>query len=468
MAGRKRKPYQTTWRETIPGLAHDVDGRWRIVTGPHAGKKWHQSDERRAVEKAKVLLGLDRAALTAVSALAGTVFEDLPQSLDDIPYNSPLANRMIDLLSTGNRMNEIFRDDATEPSLPARRIKLDVPDAVLYPWLREQITDNAVDFFNRVGLPEWASRAMFAPTPQKAITIQRIIDNYQEKSRTDSYRKNRVKNVLKFLMKTTGAKLLSELNDKTLLKFKEKVEKSKTLKTGDSRTALYGTIKAAIAFGMKCGLDKVQLRATLDACNVLWTTLKPSQVQPKPISRADYHTLLAAAEGTQWLPWVVLSLNLCMSMNEVCGLKWDSFDFDGQTFCEIRGKNQDKRIPRAATLWPQAVKVLEDVKRKMKAENRKSPYVFISKYGNRYNRNTRINDFRDFATDAKLAHITFSMIRDGAYTAAERDKDGKTVARVLAGHRAEGYKDNYVLRDPECVRPACDAVYRAYIAPISK
>jgi len=29
MAGRKQKPYETSWREIIPGLNRQVDGRWR-------------------------------------------------------------------------------------------------------------------------------------------------------------------------------------------------------------------------------------------------------------------------------------------------------------------------------------------------------------------------------------------------------------------------------------------------------
>ena len=29
-AGRKQKPYQTSWGEIVPGLNKQVDGRWRL------------------------------------------------------------------------------------------------------------------------------------------------------------------------------------------------------------------------------------------------------------------------------------------------------------------------------------------------------------------------------------------------------------------------------------------------------
>lgn len=202
-------------------------------------------------------------------------------------------------------------------------------------------------------------------------------------------------------------------------------------------------------------MDPVQIRTALDRCKVLWTAKKESPVSPHPISRADFHKLLNASKGRCWYTHVILGLNLCMTLGELVKLKWDSFDFSASTFATIRNKTQDSRIPRAAVLWDESMAALEQIKRK-------GPYVFTSSHGTRFNRNTLVNHFRRFATKAGLPHITFSHIRDGAYTAAMRAAGCEKVGRVLAGHSAEGYEDHYVLRDPECVRPACDAVYLAY------
>lgn len=144
-----------------------------------------------------------------------------------------------------------------------------------------------------------------------------------------------------------------------------------------------------------------------------------------------------------------------MHIEEVCGLLWDDFNVEAGTYAAIRGKTRRKRIPRAAVLWPQTLEALKKLPRK-------GQYVFVSTHGTRYNKNTRVNDFRDLRKGAGLGDdVTFDSIRDGAYTAAVRGAEEKW-ARVLAGHRSPGLQDNYVLRNPEAVRPACDAVYKAY------
>src|SRR5882672_3192170 len=47
-AGRKQKPFQTSWGDIIPGLARGNDHRWRIVA---TGERFRESDERRAVAR---------------------------------------------------------------------------------------------------------------------------------------------------------------------------------------------------------------------------------------------------------------------------------------------------------------------------------------------------------------------------------------------------------------------------------
>jgi hypothetical protein len=51
---------------------------------------------------------------------------------------------------------------------------------------------------------------------------------------------------------------------------------------------------------------------------------------------------------------------------------------------------------------------------------------------------------------------TFAQIRDAAFTAACRVSLDQ--ARVLAGHRMPGAVDHYVLRQPQFVRKACEAI----------
>jgi len=146
-----------------------------------------------------------------------------------------------------------------------------------------------------------------------------------------------------------------------------------------------------------------------------------------------------------------------MHLDEVTKVKWAEIDLSKGTYAAIRGKTADQRIPRAATLWPETVAAIT-------ALERKGPvWVFTSKYGTRYNRNTRGNDFAELRAKAGLpSEVKWDDIRDGAYGAAAAGTPDERWARVLAGHKAAGLLDSYVLRNPEKARPACDAVHAVY------
>lgn len=154
---------------------------------------------------------------------------------------------------------------------------------------------------------------------------------------------------------------------------------------------------------------------------------------------------------------LLLALNAALYMEDLCDLKWESIDLSAKTFVSRRKKRG--RCLRVAVLWDETVEALRALKRRGE-----SPYVFTSLHGTRYNKNTKINDFKDFREKVGVKDVTFSHIRDGAYTAAcEAPSVDDRYARLLAGHKAHGLKDKYVLRHPQIVRPATDAVYATYM-----
>lgn len=116
-------------------------------------------------------------------------------------------------------------------------------------------------------------------------------------------------------------------------------------------------------------------------------------------------------------------------------------------------------FPRAAMLWPETIKAL-------KALPRKGPYVFTSPHGTRYQSSrARANAFDDLRTRAGVPKdVCFSMLRDGAYTAASNGTKDARLAKVLAGH-SSGMDDKYVLRNPDCTASVCQAVHDVYFAP---
>jgi hypothetical protein len=107
-------------------------------------------------------------------------------------------------------------------------------------------------------------------------------------------------------------------------------------------------------------------------------------------------------------------------------------------------------------LWPETIEALRAIKRK-------GEYVFVSNRGTKYNRNSRTNLFGKLRDKVRLDKAKdFEWIRDGAYTAACAGTLDNRQARVYAGHKAEGWEDNYVLRNPQLASVPCQAVYKAY------
>ena len=77
-----------------------------------------------------------------------------------------------------------------------------------------------------------------------------------------------------------------------------------------------------------------------------------------------------AGNGT-WRAWLLLGLNLCMTVEDLCELRWPDFDMAKGTYAALRVKTRRARIPRAGVLWPETMAALQ-------ALPRKSEYVFTS------------------------------------------------------------------------------------------
>jgi integrase len=330
-----------------------------------------------------------------------------------------------------------------------------VTEPAFWAKVRQELIARPDHVARMVGIPEVANLRQL-PMPTEAIKLADLIDVYRKQNPSTDKSKREAIATLNRLIEETGAKLLDDLTQDKLLSFRQSIEGSGTLKSAATRKAYYGRIKTIISFGLKVGLDQRQITAALARCAVLWTAEPMPAPDPRPISPEVFNQLLKFAGAGPWRAWLLLGLNLCMYMEELCGLRWEEFDLAKRTYASIRTKTRRHRIPRAAVLWKETVAELNKLRRR-------GPYVFTSSHGTRFNRNTKINDFRDFCDAAGMSkQITFSCIRDGAYTSACRARVDDKWARVLAGHKAAGLQDNYVLRHPEIAAPACAAVYKDY------
>lgn len=419
--GRHSIPHRTAWGEEVLGL-YRIPGsrhRWRIVA---TGQRFTEVDERRAVQR----------------------FRDWQAQHHPTNVNVPtkIADKLV-LDPASGLVTTIIQRTLTQGK-------------DFWPWLRKLLVDQPEYVARMTGLPEVAG-LRHLNIPGEPLKLSALLDAYTIHNSAKPATKAATRRTWEHFVNQTAAVTLDDLTIERLLAYRATTEADPL--SPRTRKFYYSKIKTVLAFGLKVGMDTGQIRRALDRCKVLWTAERTPAPKPAPISREDFHALLKATETRPWQvwrPWLLLGLNLCMHIGEVCELTWDELNLDAGTYCSIRKKTEAHRIPRAATLWPETLEALAVVRHK-------SPYVFTSQHGTKYGRSRRCNTFADFRKAAGVGDdVTFDCLRDGAYTAAMHGAPDERWARLLAGHRSPGLQDSYVLRNPEIVRPACDAVYKVY------
>jgi integrase len=425
--GRPQKPYQTSWGEVVPGLTKDTNGRWRIVT---TGERFRELDERLAVLRFRRSLP------------NGTLFIPVARS-EDISDNADAGDALNDQIE---ELHHIEHDDGSD------EIGHVIDAAAGWNWFRQQLIERPEYVAKQTGIPQIASLHLMG-VPKPSITLKELLRVYKATSDATEKSKKEASAPFKRLIAFTGATTLNDLTTERLAAFREHVMTKCGLRSSGTIAAYFSRIRYIVRFAFKHGLDSQQLSAALDRMKVLYPPPCNTRPDPKPISRADFNTLLCAADGT-WRAILLISLNACLYMEEVCRLRWEELNLDAKTFVSHRLKRG--HVVRVAVLWDETVEALRALPRRGQ-----SPYVFTSPHGTRYNKNTKINDFKDFRERFGVPNVTFSHIRDGAYTVACQFAEEK-FSRILAGHKFAGLTDNYVKRNPSFVKPACDAVYRHY------
>jgi integrase len=429
---RQQRPHKCSWNDKlIPGLYRCPDGRWRI----NATKvKFTEPDERKAVAH---FLSLQPPEPTMGLTIAETAVEDIGESI----------------AKAGKREFVIVATRSAREKVKVQRV---VTTTEFWTQVREELTlrlDNAAKMTGITGL----LRLKYNEIPAPAIKVSEIIKTYQEQNPSTPRAKTRCVAIFNRLIDFTGAKVLDDLTQDRLTDFRKSIEQSKKIESAGTKVWMYGQIKAILSFGLKCGLDQQQIRAALDRCKVLWTPDALPPVCPKPISVEHFHKLLTAAGDGHWRAWLLMGLNAALYLEELCSLRWADVDLHRGVYMTIRNKTKRERVPRAATLWPETIAALRSLK--------KGPeYVFTSPHGTRYaSSNARANAFADLRKRSGVPDtVSFAALKDAAYGIACQSAPDERLARVLAGHRAPGLQDNYVLRHPEIVRPVCDAVRLAY------
>src|SRR5258706_12377613 len=305
---RPQRPHKCTWDgRLVQGLYKCADGRWRINA---TGQKFTEPDERRAVQR------FDAFAVQRAEKITLTV------EVEDVPAAGPVLHRMA---------RQKLR------IIPPRHIgdKVTVGHEVsaeeIWPWLREQLIHKPEYVAKMTGIPELLG-LRHLPLPKNPIKIASRIEVYQRENTPTDKSKREAIAVFNRLIQYADAKTLDDLTQDKLLSFRQMIEGSGALQSAGTRAGYYGRIKTIISFGLKVGMDQVQLRAALDRCKVLWTAEAMPAVNPQPISKENFHKLLKAAGETTWRAWLLLGLNLCMTAEDLCELRWDDFNLAKGTY----------------------------------------------------------------------------------------------------------------------------------------
>lgn len=440
--GRPTKPYRTSWGEEIHGLYKSLTrpGQWRVIA---TGERFTSHDEKVAVhlfrQKMKdhentvtFPLGTPTKQVTGDDILAEMAGEAI--GLDP----AFIAKREATDTIEGPNGEEIYVQKINE--------------AKMWAWFREQLLTRPEYIAKLTGLPELAGWR-YMPIPKAAIKLQTLADTYDAHSPSNWRTKGQVKAAMKRLQKLTGAETVNDLDTQTLIDFRQKVNAALE-PTGASQ--IFSKIKAALAFGIKYGLDSAQLSAALTRLKTLYAPPSTSTAKPQPISPADFNKLLDAS-NTEWRAILLLSLNMALYLEDVCTLRWEDFDLQAGTYT---GKRNKTSVIRVGILWPETMEAMKALPRKGK-----SPLLFTSQTGLRFNTSSKYDTYASLRKQVSV-ESPFSSIRDAAYTAAAASCDEKT-AKLFAAHRFGGLMDSYVQRKPALVKPASDAVHAAY-APFPK
>lgn len=432
--GRPAIAYRASWDEDYVGL-YKMPGarnRWRItLKGPHKGHQFTQADERLAVTEFLRLTAKNRPMVTL-----------------------PVATLPIDTSLEDNNAPSTQAEEALAASMdadltPEGNIAFiqRVEEQAIWDWCRRQILADPITAAHKLGLPQIADLPNM-PAPASTITLDDIVATYTAKSESTRNTIGHVRAAIKRLKLGTGANALQDLTTAKLMAFREAT--CKTLAPSGA-AALFGKIKSALAFAAKKGADSPQVIAALSRMKVLSAPRSTSKSEPKPITPADFRKILAVS-NPQWRATLLLGLNMAMYIEDLCTLKWADFDLEAGTFVGRRAKTQ---VIRVGVLWPETLEAIKAL-----TKQGKSPWVFTSTHGTRFNGQRRYNDYKELRERAGV-DSPFSALRDAAYTIACRSCEDR-ISRVFAGHRMTGLMDSYIARNPEWVKPASDAVRAAF------
>jgi integrase len=417
--GRKRRHHDASWGETIVGLSHQPDGRWRVIGTPI---RFTEPDERKAVARFRALERGDDEPTVHLELEAANV--------------APVLSLKPTTGTDG------------KPTHRTGKVIAAATEQELFAWFAEQIRIRPKQVAAMTGIEEigYLSRLV---KPEPLPTFAYLETLWSEKFSKSAEQRRKVLACWREFVKTTGIKGLEEITAPVVVAYRDAEYAKGT--SGKSQQNTFTRIRRFLSFAMSRAVAVEELSRCLAVLALLTPNKTTRSLNPKPIALAAFQALLAKADDED-RAMLLLMLNCAMYCAEVVRLKWE--DFEGDTLVSHRQKSGE--CVRVAVLWKETLDALAKLPRKR-------DWLFLSYAGSPLGTKGAEKRFRKLRRAADLKGVTSSQLRDGALTAAAKAKVDERTCKLLAGH-SSGISDHYVKRDPSMVAPACDAVRAAYFA----
>jgi integrase len=319
----------------------------------------------------------------------------------------------------------------------------------LWQWVTSKIKETPKLIAAKTGIEEIGYLSNLSkPTD---ITIEEIIKCYEENTAVTKSVKALAVAATKTLFKEVNASTLGSLNIPAIQEYR-----AKTVKKYSAATCAqyFARPKQVISFCKKLGLDAKIINEALGKLATLYPPANKQTLEPKPITPVEFWKIYNVANDF-WKALMLMALNSCMYKSEALATKWDEISQDTESYGYFVTNRAKTNVPRCSILWVQTLEAFDKLPHK-------PVYVFTSKHGSKFNAKSLWKSWDKLTKAADCDDVTFNQIRDAAYTAAIEGAKDMQAATVLAGHRFDGQKDNYVKRNPQLVKSAVDAIFRAF------
>lgn len=427
--GRPVGFHRTSWGDRIDGLTRLADGRWK-VSGPKP-MKFTEPDERLAVARFhEIQAKLNGNTKTLITVGSFRDAEDAGKAMVQATRTAVVAR----IPRSGGPIKVQRSFDTTE----------------VWAWLREQIIMRPKWVAERVGI-EQIGYLQDLKEPKPSPTLKEVGRAYFDRTDLSDKEITKCRATWEDFCRGTKAATLKDLEPEAVAEWGQKVKAEKlAAKTVYHR---FNRVKTVLNHFRTTGRAIDDVRHALDCCAVLKAP-ETTSLDPHPIGRDDFASLLTAAEGDE-KTMLLVGLNLCFYPIDIARLKWADIDLARGVYHAKRGKT---KVARCGVLWPRTIEALKKLPR-----SDTDDYVFHKDNGHPHTDTTVRKWFWDLRERAKVAkEVQFADIRDGSFTEAVAGEGVEFQhAQVLAGHRS-GIADNYVLRNPRMVAKACAAVEQAY------